>query len=76
MIDEKSSDYSCIYTTMMFVDAQARKHGKIPLLTFDRPLYWKAFEILAKLMKEVISCDIVYRKFPHPNEFSRLNLVT
>ena len=44
---------------MMFVDAQARKHGKIPLLTFDRPLYWKASEILVKLMKEDISCDIV-----------------
>ena len=59
MIDEKSTDYSFIYSTMMFIDAQARKHGKTPLLTFDQPLYWKAFEVLAQLMKDGISCDIV-----------------
>ena len=59
MIDEKSSDYSCIYTTMMFIDEQARRHGKTPLLTFDQPLYWKAFEILAQLMRNGTQCDIV-----------------
>ena len=45
MIGEKSSDYSCIYTTMVFIAKEAKRYGKHPILTFDQPLYWKAMEI-------------------------------
>ena len=58
MIDEKSSDFSCIYTTMMFIAQESRKYGKQPLLTFDQPLYWKAIEI-QKHEKDSIVNDIV-----------------
>ena len=55
MIDEKSSDYSCIYTTMEFVATQAEKYGKHPLLTFDQPLYWKALEIQTQETGSIVS---------------------
>ena len=58
MIDEKSSDYSCIYTTMMFIAQQSKKYGKTPLLTFDQPLYWKAVEIQTQEKDSIIN-DIV-----------------
>ena len=41
----KSTDYSCILSTMHFVSNQAQKYNKSPILTFDQPLYWKALEI-------------------------------
>ena len=45
MIDEKSSDYSCIYTTMVTIAKEAKRYGKHPILTIDQLLYWKAMEI-------------------------------
>ena len=45
MFDIPSSDYSCIYSTMLFVSDLARKNGHDSVLTFDQPLYWKAMEI-------------------------------
>ena len=45
MIDMKSTDYSCILSTLHFVSNQAQKYNKTPILTFDQPLYWKALEI-------------------------------
>ena len=45
MIDMKSTDYSCILSTMHFVSNQAQKYNKSPILTFNQPLYWKALEI-------------------------------
>ena len=46
MIDMHSSDYSCIYSTMCFVEKLAKKYDRDPVLTFDQPLYWKANDIL------------------------------
>ena len=42
MIDIPSSDYSCIYSTMLFV---SEKYAHDPALKFDQPLYWKVMEI-------------------------------
>ena len=59
MIDEKSSDFSCIYTTMVFIAKEAKKYDRHPLLTFDQPLYWKAIEIQRHEKKDSIVNDIV-----------------
>ena len=40
-----SSDHSCIYSTMLFVNKLTEKHGIDPILTFDQPLFWKSMEI-------------------------------
>jgi hypothetical protein len=45
MIDMSSSDPSCIFSTMKFVSEQANRYNSSPILTFDQPLYWKAFTI-------------------------------
>ncbi len=45
MIDMKSSDESCILSTMHFVAEQAKRYSMSPILTFDQPLYWKGIEI-------------------------------
>ena len=45
MIDMDPSDLSCIYSTLNFVENQARQYGFSPVLTFDQPLYWKALQI-------------------------------
>lgn len=48
MIDLSPSDPSCIFSTMLFVSDQALQHKKTAILTFDQPLYWKAYEIKAE----------------------------
>ena len=45
MIDMKSSDESCILSTMYFVSNQSNHYNVDAILTFDQPLYWKALEI-------------------------------
>ena len=49
MIDLNPSDYSCIFSTLLFVSQEAKRHGTIPVVTFDQPLYWKAQEIRANM---------------------------
>ena len=41
MIDQKSTDVSCILSTMHFAD----RYNKTSVLTFDQPLFWKAMKI-------------------------------
>ena len=41
IIDLNPSDYSCIYSTLFFVQDQARHDIKTPCLTFDQPLWQK-----------------------------------
>ena len=45
MIDLKSSDEICIFSTMCFVSEQAKLYNYTPILTFDQPLWWKSYEI-------------------------------
>ena len=45
LIDMKATDYTCIYSTMSFIQSQARKYSGDAIITFDQPLYWKAMEI-------------------------------
>ena len=46
MIDLNPSDLSCIYSTLYFLSAEAKKYQTTPVVTFDQPLYWKATFIL------------------------------
>ena len=46
MIDLKPTDPTCIYSTLHFVAEHAKRHNSSPILTFDQPLYWKAFMIV------------------------------
>ena len=46
MIDMNSSDSTCIYSTLKFVNEHARKHKVTPIITFDQPLWWKALMII------------------------------
>ena len=45
MIDMDPSDLTCIYSTLKFVCAQAKRLGVTPILTFDQPLWRKAILI-------------------------------
>ena len=55
LIDLKSTDETCIYSTLSFVQDQAKKLNIItPCITFDQPLWLKAVEIvLSKKMNMV-----------------------
>ena len=46
MIDLDPSDSSCIYSTLYFVASHTKKNNYAAILTFDQPLYWKAFPII------------------------------
>ena len=45
MIDMEPTDMSCIYSVLHFVVKLAKKHGIVPILTFDQPLCWQAIII-------------------------------
>lgn len=47
IIDLNPSDETCIYSTLLFVIAQAKKlHVRTPCITFDQPLWIKALGII------------------------------
>ena len=48
MIDLNPSDDTCIYSTLHFVNDQAKRYDVTPVINFDQPLWWKAFSIILK----------------------------
>ena len=46
MIDLDPTNMSCVYSTLLFVVKENRKHSTIPILTFDQPLWLKARTII------------------------------
>ena len=47
MIDMNPSDVTCINSTLKFVSDHAKSHDNAtPIITFDQPLWWKAFNII------------------------------
>ena len=46
MIDLDPTDMNCIYTTLKFIQRQCEKQNCTPVITFDQPLYLKAFSII------------------------------
>ena len=70
-LDTKSTDYSCIFTTMVFVCEQSHKYNCNPILTFDQPIYWKANEIQMHEKKLYYQGSIIDTwKFSYFDEFS------
>ena len=57
----KSSDESCILSTMHFVIEQAKRYNMSPILTFDQPLYWKGIEIQLSEDDTSVLKKIVFR---------------
>ena len=54
MIDQKSPDPGCVYSTMIFACKQVKKYNSTPILTFDQPLYWIS-EYIIKVSSNVDS---------------------
>lgn len=46
IIDLNPSNLDCVYSTLMFLATEAAKHQIVPIITFDQPLYWKAYLII------------------------------
>lgn len=46
IIDLNPSDLDCVYSTLVYLSKQAEKHQIAPVITFDQPLYWKAYMII------------------------------
>ena len=55
IIDLKSTDESCIYSTLLFICQQARKLNIVtPCVTFDQPLWLKAAQITQSLNLDIV----------------------
>ena len=59
MIDLDPGDTSCIYSTLHFVTAQAKRYDVTPVLTFDQPLYWKAIMIIRSQPDDSDMCMVL-----------------
>ena len=59
MIDMIPSDPSCVFSTLHFVAEHARKYQSTPIVTFDQPLWMKAFLIIEEEEKDSILKSIV-----------------
>ncbi|CAG2254537.1 unnamed protein product [Mytilus edulis] len=75
MIDMNASDVSCIYSTMTFICSQARHYKVTPVLTFDQPLYWKAYTIIANEPQGSALKSVVLRLGPFHMEMSFLRCI-
>ena len=55
IIDLNPSDESCIYSTLVYVEHQARKLNiPTPCITFDQPLWLKAVEIITTKSMNIV----------------------
>lgn len=46
IIDLNPSDLDCVFSTLSFLVAEARKYQTAAVITFDQPLWWKAYLII------------------------------
>ena len=57
IIDLPPTDLMCIYSTLLFIQDQAKKMNiSMPCVTFDQPSWYKASGIIAKKKLNVICC--------------------
>lgn len=75
MIDMNASDISCVYSTLNFICSQARCYGVTPVVTFDQPLYWKAYTIIANEMPDSSLKSLVLRLGGFHTEMSFLGCI-
>jgi hypothetical protein len=59
MIDLEPGDMSCTYSTLMFVTDEAAKYSRVPIVTFDQPLYWKSVIIIINESQNHVLRNIV-----------------
>lgn len=61
MLDMDPTSNTCIYSTLKFMAEHAQRHGVIyPIVTFDQPLWWKAYNLtLTEPVASAISNVIV-----------------
>ena len=60
MIDLDPCDPTCIYSTLKYVVSQARLYDVTPVLTFDKPLYWKALTIIQSQPNDIVLNQIFF----------------
>ena len=75
MIEMNPSDPTCIYSTLNFVAAHAKKHKNTPIVTFDQPLWWKAHLMVSEEPPESPLSSIVVRLGGFHTEMSFLGSV-
>ena len=61
MIDMNPSDISCVYSTLTFVCAKAKRYNVTPVVTFDQPLWWKALTVIQNDHKDSSLKSVVLR---------------
>ena len=55
IIDLNPSDETCIYSTLIYVESQAKKLNiPTPCITFDQPLWLKAVEIITAKSMNIV----------------------
>ena len=75
MIDLKSTDPQCVYSTLHFVASQSIKYRSSPIITFDQPLAWLAWLIIANEGPSSPIKDIVVRLGSFHAEMSFLGAI-
>ena len=61
MIDMEPSNMTCIYSTLIFINEQAKRYSVTPVVTFDQPLCWKALMVVANEPQQSHLKSIVLR---------------
>ena len=61
MLDINPSDTTCVYSTLKYIEHHSSHHNVTPIITFDQPLWWKAFMIIASEpvgseLKKIVLC--------------------
>ena len=64
MIDLEPTDLSCIYSTLHFISMPASNTNAVPILTFDQPLWQKAYTIIRRETESSCLQNIVLRLGP------------
>ena len=71
MIDMSASDATCIYSTLKFIVEHAKRHNiATPAVTFDQPLWWKAFNMVQGEPPTSPLSSCIPRLAPFHNEMS------
>ena len=73
IIDLLPSDYTCIYSTLKYLCNLAYNNVLHSIITFDQPLFWKAYEIIGMLKDEL--GDIILMLCPFHTFMNYLGLL-
>ena len=73
MIGMNPSEVTCISSTLKFMSEHAQRHNIVnPIVTFDQPLWCKAFNIIrTEPVNSELRSDFAIWSLPHENELPR-----